>query len=89
MMPNQLRSEKMLMRFASTISVVSLVACVSPAQQAGQQAAARTAQIEFADQNKCRIQGFQEGTNAFDQCLRVTIEQQRRPHRCTYCRSLD
>ena len=79
----------MLIRLASIIPVFLLLACVSPAQQAGQQAAARAAQIEFADQNKCRIQGFKEGTDAFDQCVRMTIEQQSRPHRCTYCRSVD
>ena len=76
----------MLIRFTSIIPVFLLLACVS---QAGQQAAARAAQIEFADQNKCRIQGFKEGTDAFDQCVRMTIEQQSRPHRCTYCRSVD
>jgi hypothetical protein len=75
----------MLIRLASIIPVFLLLACVSTAQQAGQ----RAAQIEFADQNKCRIRGFKEGTDAFDQCVRMTIEQQSRPHRCTYCRSVD
>ena len=79
----------MFIRLASTIPVFLLLACVSPAQQAGQQAAARAAQIEFADQNKCRIQRFQEGTDAFAQCVKETMEQQSRPHRCIYCRSLD
>jgi len=45
--------------------------------------------IGFADQNRCMIQGFQEGTDAFAQCVRMTIDQQKRPHRCTYCRSVD
>jgi hypothetical protein len=79
----------MRMRLACTIPVFLLLACVSPEEQARQQAAAEAAQILFADQNKCRIQGFEEGTDAFDQCVGMTIEQQSRPHRCTYCRSLD
>jgi hypothetical protein len=79
----------MVMRLACIIPVFLLLACVSPEEQARQQAAVGAAQILFADQNKCRIQGFQEGTDAFDQCVRMTIEQQRRPHRCTYCRSVD
>jgi hypothetical protein len=84
----------MLMRLASIISVVSLVACVSPPEQAGQQAAAAAARqawwpIQFADENKCRIQGYQEGTDALAQCVSTTIARQREPHRCTYCRSLD
>jgi hypothetical protein len=77
----------MLMRLAGIISVFSLVACVSPAEQARQQAAT-SASIGFADENRCRIQGFQDGTDAFAQCVRMTIEQQSKPHRCTYCRSL-
>jgi hypothetical protein len=86
---NQLRSETMLMRLACIAPVFLLLSCVSPEEQARQQAAARAAQIEFADQNKCRIQRFQEGTDAFAQCVRETMEQQSRPHRCIYCRSLD
>ena len=46
-------------------------------------------QVRFADENKCRIEGFQEGTDAFAQCVSTTIARQRSPHRCTYCRSLD
>jgi hypothetical protein len=96
----------MLMRFASVISVVSLMACLSPTEQAKEQSATSVVHAgelsaghsqtltaswstQFADQNKCAIQGFQPGTDAFAQCVRTTIEQQSRPHRCTYCRSLD
>jgi hypothetical protein len=83
----------MLVRLASIISVVSLMACVAPAEQARQQTAVASAHearsIQFAAQNKCMIQGYQEGTDAFAQCVRTTMEQQSRPHRCTYCRSLD
>jgi hypothetical protein len=45
--------------------------------------------VRFADRNRCMIQGYQEGTDAFAQCVRATIDQQSRPHRCTYCRSVD
>jgi hypothetical protein len=45
--------------------------------------------IRFADENQCMIQGYQEGTGAFAQCVGVTIDQQNKPHRCIYCRSLD
>jgi hypothetical protein len=100
------RGKAMLMRLAGIISVVSLVACVSPAPQPGQQTvgAAVSAgepiaedlqardpwwQVRFADENQCRIQGFQEGTDALAQCVGTTIARQRAPHRCTYCRSLD
>jgi hypothetical protein len=83
------RRETMLMRLAYTIPILLLLAGVSTEEQARQQAVAGAAQILFADLNKCRIQGFQEGTDAFDQCVRMTIDQQSRPHRCTYCRSLD
>jgi hypothetical protein len=103
---NSTREETMRMRFASIISVLSLVACVSPAEQARQQSAPAAIQagepiagsqqvreawwpIQFADKNKCIIQGYQEGTDAFTQCVRMTIEQQSQPHRCIYCRSLD
>lgn len=78
----------MPMRLAYIIPVFLLLACVSPEEQARQQAAAAAA-LRFADENKCRIQGFQDGTDAFAQCVNMTIEQQSRPHRCTYCRSLD
>jgi hypothetical protein len=45
--------------------------------------------IRFADENQCIIQGFQEGTDAFAQCVRMTADQQSRPHRPAYVRSLD
>jgi hypothetical protein len=94
------------MRFASVMFIVSLVGCVSPAQQARQQAAAPAMHAEepiagnlqaekawwpvrFADENKCIIQGYQRGTDAFAQCVSTTVARQREPHRCTYCRSLD
>jgi hypothetical protein len=64
-----------------------LLACASPEEQSRQQAAAAAAQE--ADQNRCMIQGFEVGTDAFAQCVRVAIDQQHRPHRCTYCRSVD
>jgi hypothetical protein len=96
----------MLMRLASVIPVFLLLSCVSPAQQAGQQAAAAAIHagepiagnaqarealwsVRFADENQCTIKGYQAGTQAFVQCVRTTIEEQSRPHRCTYCRSLD
>ena len=78
----------MLRRLTYIMPLFLLLACASPEEQAGQQAAAAAVQ-EVADQNRCRIQGFQEGTDAFGQCVRITIDQQRRPHRCTYCRSVD
>jgi len=80
--------ETMIIRLACFIPVFLLLACVSPEEQARQQAAAAAA-IRFTDENRCRIQGFQEGSDAFAQCVRMTIDQQSRPHRCTYCRSLD
>ena len=78
----------MLRRLAYIIPLFLLLACASPEEQARQQAAAAAAQ-EVADQNRCMIQGFQEGTDAFAQCVRMAIDQQRTPHRCTYCRSVD
>ena len=84
----------MPMRLACLMPVFLLLACVSPQQRAGQPAAVAAVrdpwpQIQFADENRCRIQGFQEGTDAFAQCVNTTIAGQRQPHRCTYCRSLD
>ena len=80
----------MLRRLAYIMPLFLLLACASPEEQARLQAAAEAGRpIKFADQNRCRIQGFQEGTDAFAQCVRMTIDQQRRPHRCTYCRSVD
>ena len=84
----------MFMRLACIIPVFLLLACVAPEEQATQQAAAAAAHeawwpVGFADQNRCMIRGFQEGTDAFAQCVRITTDQQHRPHRCTYCRSVD
>ena len=84
----------MLMRLACLMPLFLLVACVSPGEQARQQTATSVAQkalspIQFADRNKCMIEGFLEGTDAFAQCVSTTIIRQREPHRCTYCRSLD
>jgi hypothetical protein len=84
----------MLMRLAWIFPMFLLLACVSPEEQARQQAAAAAAReawwpIGFADQNRCLVQGFQEETDAFAQCVRITTDRQRRPHRCTYCRSVD
>ena len=84
----------MLLRVTTVISVVSLVACASPAEQARQRAAASVAQevswpSQFAAQNRCAIQGLQPDTDIFAKCVRTTIERQLAPHRCTYCRSLD
>ena len=82
----------MLRRLTYIMPLFLLLACASPEEQARQQAAAAAkawGPIEFADQNRCRIQGFQEGTDAFAQCVSTTIARQRAPHRCTYCRSLD
>jgi uncharacterized membrane protein len=76
----------MLMRLAGIISVVSLVACVSPAQQARQQATVTAERqawwpMQFADENQCRMQGPPEGTDAFAQCVTMKLDQQSRPHR--------
>jgi hypothetical protein len=84
----------MLTRLACTIPVFLLLACATPEERAEQEAAAAAAHeswwpIRFADQNRCIIQGFQQGTDAFAQCVEMTIDRQRRPHRCTYCRSVD
>jgi hypothetical protein len=82
----------MLRRLTYIMLLFLLLACAAPEEQARPQAAAADkawGPIEFADQNRCRIQGFQEGTDAFAQCVRMTIDQQRTPHRCTYCRSVD
>ena len=70
------------------LPVFLLLACASPEEEARQQSAIAAAQ-EVANQNRCMIQGFQEGTDAFAQCVRMTIDQQSKPHRCIYCRSLD
>ena len=78
----------MFRRLTYIMPLFLLLACASPEEQARQQAAAAAAQ-EVADQNRCMIQGFQEGTDAFAQCVNTTIARQRQPHRCTYCRSLD
>ena len=78
----------MVRSLACTMPLLLLLACASPEEQSRQRAATAAAQ-EVADQNRCMIQGFQEATDAFAQCVRMTIDQQRRPHRCTYCRSVD
>ena len=78
----------MLRRLADIMPLFLLLACASPEEQARLQAAAGEP-FKFAVQNRCRIQGFQEGTDAFGQCVRMAIDQQRRPHRCSYCRSVD
>ncbi len=79
----------MLRRSTCIMPLFLLLACLAPEEQARQQAAAAATTQEVADQNRCMIQGFKEGTDAFAQCVRMTIDQQRRPHRCTYCRSVD
>ena len=82
----------MLRRLTYIMPLFLLLACASPEQQTRLQAAAEAeawGPIKFADQNRCRIQGFREGTDAFAQCVSITIDQQRKPHRCTYCRSVD
>ena len=84
----------MFRRLTYSMPLFLLLACASPEEPARQQAAAAAPQevwrpIASVDQNRCRIQGFQEGTDAFARCVRMTIDQQRRPHRCTYCRSVD
>jgi hypothetical protein len=75
-----------MFRRLTYIMPLLLLACASPEEQTRQQA---WGPIEFADQNRCSIQGFQEGTDAFAQCVRMTIDRLRRLHRCTYCRSVD
>jgi hypothetical protein len=96
----------MLMRFAGIISVVSLVACVAPQQQARQQLAIGSIRAgepvagnrqaveawwpaRFSEENQCVIKGYPVGTGAFDQCVNTAMEQQLKPHRPDYFRSLD
>ena len=82
----------MFRRLTYIMPLFLLLACASPEEQARQQAAAAAkawGPIEFADQNRCRIQGFQEGTDAFAQCVSTMVPRQRPLHRCTYRRSLD
>jgi hypothetical protein len=103
---HRLEEQDHLMRLASIISVFLLLACVSPVQEAGQNATSAAVHagepiagdtqareawwpVRFADENQCIIKGDEAGTDAFAQCVRTAIEQQNRPHRCTYCRSLD
>lgn len=76
----------MLVRLTWVIPVLVLVACVSPEEQARKQAAVMAERAAWwpsrlADENQCRIQGFQEGTDAFAQCVATRIDQQNRPHR--------
>ena len=87
-----MKGETMFRRLTYIMPLFLLLACASPEEQTSQQAAAAAkawGPIELADRNRCSIRGFQEGTDAFAQCVRMTIDQQRRPHRCTYCRSVD
>jgi hypothetical protein len=76
----------MLIRSTWILPVLLLVACVSPEEQASQQAALTAERaawwpVQLADANQCRIQGFQDGTDAFAQCVTARIEEQSRPHR--------
>ena len=45
--------------------------------------------VRFADENQCIMQGYQQGTDALAQCVKLMIDQQSRPHRPAYVRSLD
>ena len=40
-------------------------------------------------ENQCIIEGYRAGTDAFDQCVKTATEQQLKPHRPDYFRSLD
>ena len=71
---------------ATLAPVFLLLGCTSPDEQAREQAAVAAERVawwptQLADENKCMIQGFQEGTDAFAQCVTTTIDQQSRPHR--------
>jgi hypothetical protein len=73
-------------RLACITPIFLLLACIPPEEQTRQQAevaAERAAwwPIQLADENQCRMQGFQEGTDAFAQCVTTKIDQQSRPHR--------
>ena len=76
----------MLVRLTWILPVLLLVACVSPQEQARQQAAVTAERAawwpsQLADASQCRIQGFQEGTDAFVECVATRIEEQSAPHR--------
>lgn len=76
----------MLMRLTWIMPVLLLAACVPPQEQARQQAAVTAERAAWwpsrlADENQCRIQGFQEGTDAFAQCVTARIDVQNQPHR--------
>jgi hypothetical protein len=76
----------MLIRLTWIMSLLLLAACASPQEQARQQAeltAERAAwwPTRLADENQCRIEGFQQGTDAFAQCVAARIEAQNQPHR--------
>lgn len=76
----------MLVRLIWIMPVFLLVACVSPQEQAKQQAeltAERAAwwPSRLADENQCRLQGLQDGTDAFAQCVTARIDAQNQPHR--------
>jgi hypothetical protein len=49
----------------------------------------RRPRLRSANENQCIINGYQAGTNAFDQCVKTAAEQQLKPHRPDYFRSLD
>ena len=69
----------MLMRLVCIAQMFLLLACVSPREQARQEATAATghdASIQFAAENRCQILGFQQRTDAFAQCVTATIDQQ-------------
>ena len=76
----------MLIRLTCVMPMILLVACVSPEEQAKQQAALTAERAawwptQLADENQCRIQGFEEGTDAFAQCVTTRVDEQNRPHR--------
>jgi hypothetical protein len=76
----------MPMRLICTMFLFFLVACVSPQEQAKQQAALTAERAawwpsQLADENQCRIEGFQQGTDAFAQCVAARIDAQNQPHR--------
>jgi hypothetical protein len=76
----------MLVRLTWIMPLLLLVACVSPQEQARQQAALTAERAAWwpsrlADENQCRLQGLQDGTDAFAQCVTARIDAQNQPHR--------
>lgn len=74
------------MRLIWVMPVLLLLACASPQEQARQQAAVTAERAvwwpsQLADANQCRIEGFQEGTDAFAQCVIAKLDEQNRHHR--------